>query len=255
MKTEKRLQGAMTMKKVSVATMIILSVLTTVQSSFAQSYDRDKKINTRKLVDDYWTPSEKKYSLIQQRYFVKSNRFMLSGTAGVHVNNPQHEGFMFQGGLGYFVSEKWGFEVQYTHSALEGNSVIDALAELEAGSSTLDRTKTVGYVGGAINYSPIYAKMSWLGYKILYYDLILSGQLGQTQYEQTQIGDNSTKATAITFGLGITQLFYLNRNFSVRVDFNNRFYNAEVLKYDGGTKVKDRFINDTQLAVGLTLML
>jgi outer membrane beta-barrel protein len=222
--------------------------------SFAQSQYRDKKINTRKLVDDYWTPSAKKYSLIQQRYFVKSNRPMISFGGGVHVNNPQHEGFMTQLSAGYFLSEKWGFEAQYTKSMLNGNDVIKQLDSLSGGSSTLDRTKTLDYVGGAILYSPIYGKMSLLGYKILYYDLILSGQLGQTQYQQTQ-SSNSTTASAPTFGIGITQLFYLNKHISLRVDFNNRWYNAEVLKYTDGSKVKDRTINDTQLSLGLSFML
>lgn len=238
---------------------LFLTVVTSLgvtTSAFAQSRDqsRDQKINTRKLVDDYWTPSQKKYSLIQQRYFVKSNRLMLSATGGVHVNNPQHEGFMSQLSAGYFFSEKWGVEAHYTNSSLSGNSVIGALDKLSGGASTLDRTKTLSYVGGAINYSPVYAKMSLLGYKILYYDLILSGQLGQTTYEQTVNSDSPT-ASALTVGLGITQLFYLNKYFSLRVDFNNRFYSAEVLDYNTRSKIKDRAINDTQLAVGVSFML
>lgn len=241
------------MKKLGMLSVFILSFLMTVQS-YAQYQSRDKKINTRKLVDDYWTPSDKKYSLIQQRYFVKSGRVMLSATAGVHVNNPQHEGYLTQLSAGYFLSEKLGFEVQYANSSLKGNDVIDQLDGVDGGSATLDRTKTLGYIGGAINYSPIYAKMSFLGYKILYYDLILSGQLGQTEYEQTQIS-NSTTASSLTVGFGITQLFYLNKNFSLRVDFNNRFYSAEVLDYINGSKVKNRTINDTQLAVGVSFML
>lgn len=241
------------MKNLGLLSVFILSMTMTVQS-YAQYQGRDKKINTRKLVDDYWTPSEKKYSLIQQRYFVKSNRIMLSATAGTHVNNPQHEGYVAQAGVGYFLSETLGFEVQYANSSLKGNDVIDKLDGLDGGGSTLDRTKTLSYIGGAINYSPIYAKMSFLGYKILYYDLILSAQLGQTEYEQTQL-TSSTKASSLTVGLGITQLFYLNKYLSLRVDFNNRFYNAEVLKYNNGSKVKDRLINDTQLALGVSLML
>jgi outer membrane beta-barrel protein len=245
----------MKMKKVSSVTIVILSLLLGVQS-FAQSQYRDKKINTRKLVDDYWTPSAKKYSLIQQRYFVKSNRPMISLGGGFHVNNPQHEGFMTQLSAGYFLSEKWGFEAQYTKSMLNGNDLIKLLdSEVPGGSSTLDRTKTLDYVGGAILYSPIYGKMSLLGYKILYYDLILSGQLGQTKYEQT-LQSNSPTASALTFGIGITQLFYLNKHISLRVDFNNRWYNAEVLKYNtSGQKLKDRTINDTQLSLGLSFML
>ncbi len=242
------------MKWLSSIFVFALSLTNTVQA-FGQYESRDKKINTRKLVDDYWTPSRKKYSLIQKRYFVKSGRIMLSANAGVHINNPQHEGFMTQLSAGYFFSETLGFEVQFSNSSLKSNDVIDQLANLSAGESTLNRTKTLSYIGGAINYSPIYAKMSFLGYKILYYDLILSGQLGQTQYEQTLQTDSPT-SSALTVGFGITQLFYLNKSFSVRVDFNNRWYSSEVLKYDDRTvKIKDRVINDTQLAVGLTYML
>jgi outer membrane beta-barrel protein len=242
------------MKNLGILSVFILSLLMTVQS-YAQYQSRDKKINTRKLVDDYWTPSDKKYSLIQQRYFVKSGRIMLSATAGVHVNNPQHEGYLTQLSAGYFLSETLGFEVQYANSSLKGNDVIDQLDGLNGGATTLDRTKTLNYIGGAINYSPVYAKMSFLGYKILYYDLILSGQLGQTEYQQTQLS-SSTTASSLTVGFGITQLFYLNKNFSLRVDFNNRFYSAEVIKFSApNNKVKDRTINDTQHAIGVSFML
>jgi outer membrane beta-barrel protein len=238
--------------KVMLASLAVMSSFW-VHSAQAQ-YGGDKKINTRKLVDDYWTPSQKKYSLIQQRYFVKAMRPFVSVSGGVHVNNPQHEGYMTQVSGGFYFSEKWGFEVHYTDSALDGNSVIKELDSLSGGASTLDRTKTLSYVGGSINYSPIYAKMSFLGYKILYYDLILSGQVGQTTYEQTLISNSPTESS-ITVGLGITQKFYLNKNFSLRVDFTNRWYTAEVLKYTDGSKVKDRTINDTQLSLGLTFML
>ncbi len=247
-------EGALKMKKLSLLTVIILSTLVSLN---AHAQYRDKKINTRKLVDDYWTPSEKKYSLIQQRYFVKTNRVFVSASAGVHINNPEHEGYLSQFSGGYFLSEKWGFEVQYTGSSLSGNSVIERLDSLSGGSSTLDRTKTLSYIGGAINYSPIYAKMSFLGYKILYYDLILSGQLGQTSYEQT-VGSSvgsSPKESAITFGLGITQMFYLNKHFSIKLDFSNRWYNADVLKYTTGNELKSRLIQDTQMSLGVTFML
>ncbi len=239
------------MKKLSLLTVIILSTLVSLN---AHAQYRDKKINTKKLVDDYWTPSEKKYSLIQQRYFVKTNRFSVSAGVGVHINNPEHEGYMSQFTAGYFLSEKWGFEAQYTASSLSDNSVIDRLGSISAGGATLDRTKTLSYIGGALNYSPIYAKMSFLGYKILYYDLILSGQLGQTTYEQTKDGADPTQ-TAITVGLGITQMFYLNKNFSIKLDFTNRWYNADVLKYDTGAELKSRLIHDTHMALGLTFML
>ncbi len=242
------------MNALGILGVLILSLVMSVPS-FAQYQSRDKKINTRKLVDDYWTPSDKKYSLIQQRYFVKSGRIMFSATAGVHINNPQHEGYVAQVAAGYFLSETLGFEVQYSNSSLKDNDVIDQLANLGGGASTLNRTKTLNYIGGALNYSPIYAKMSLLGYKILYYDLILSAQLGQTEYQQTLLGSSPTES-ALTVGLGITQLFYLNRYFSLRVDFNNRFYRAEVLEFNSPhDKVKNRLINDTQLSVGFSFML
>lgn len=220
----------------------------------ALAASRSGKINTKKLVDEYWTPSRKKYSLIQKRYFVKALRPMISLTGGVHVNNPEHEGFFGQAGAGFFFSEKVGIEFQYANSSLKGNDVIDRLDGLSGGSSTLDRTKTLSYIGGALNYSPIYAKMSFLGYKILYYDLILSAQAGLTTYEQT-LATNSSEETAMTVGFGITQMFYLNRHLSLKVDFTNRWYEAEVLKYTNGSKVKDRIVNDTLLSVGFAIML
>ncbi|MCO5112670.1 MAG: outer membrane beta-barrel domain-containing protein [Bdellovibrionaceae bacterium] len=227
---------------------VSLSVQTT--TAFAQS----KRINTRQLVEDYWTPQEKKYALIQKRYFVKEGRPMLSATGGIHVNNPQHDGYFGTLSLGYYFTEKWGIEGHYSTSSLQNNDLIKELEDLSSGAATLNRGKTKSYMGASINYSPIYAKMSLLGYKILYFDLILSGHLGQTTYEQARDTGSPTQS-ALTFGVGLSQIFYLNKHWSVRFDFTNRWYNSEVVEYDTGSKVKDRWINDTMLGIGATVML
>ena len=233
-------------------------ILGTISLSFFMSSAWAKpsrgKINTKKLVSEYWTPNQKRYSLIQKRYFVKAYRPMLSLAGGVHVNNPEHEGSMGQLSLNYFFSEKWGLGVDYTKSYLDKNSVVIKLETHDEGGATLDRTKALQYIGGSLNYSPIYAKMSLLGYKILYYDLILSAQFGETTYDQAQ-PEGTQEASALTVGLGIVQLFYLNKYISLKVDFTNRWYKAEVLDYNEGDKVKDRVINDTLLSFGLALML
>lgn len=238
------------MKKLWMAIVIGAASLSFQATAFAQG----KRINTRQLVEDYWTPQQKKYSLIQQRYFVKEGRPMLSLTGGVHVNNPQHEGYFGTLSLGYYFTEKWGVEAHYSGSALDKNDLIDRLESHPSGGTTLNRGKTTSYLGGSINYSPIYAKMSLLGYKILYYDMVLSGHLGQTTYEQASDFGNPTQS-ALTFGFGLSQIFYLNRHWSIRLDFTNRWYNSEVLEYDTGNKVKDRWVNDTLLGIGASVML
>lgn len=216
------------------------------------------KINTRKLVNEYWTPNKKRYSLIQKRYFVKAHRPMLSVAGGIHINDPYNEGHMGQISLNYFFSERWGLGVNYAQSYLKQNSVVKELKNHPDGGANLNRTKTLMYMGGSLNYSPIYAKMSFLGYKILYYDLILSLQLGQTIYDPAwaQNVESAENPQALTYGLGIIQLFYLNKYISLRFDFTNRWYTAEVLDYNTGEKVtEDRMINDTLLSFGLSLML
>lgn len=238
------------MKKLWMAIIVGVASLSVQGTALAQS----KKINTRQLVEDYWTPQQKKYSLIQKRYFVKEGRPMLSLVGGTHVNNPQHDGYFGTLSLGYYFTEKWGIEAHYSTSSLSKNDLLKELENLSSGAATLNRGKTKSYIGGSINYSPIYAKMSLLGFKILYFDLILSGHLGQTTYEQATSTANPTQS-ALTFGFGLSQIFYLNKHWSIRFDFTNRWYNSEVLDYDTGGKVKDRMVNDTLLGIGASVML
>lgn len=242
------------MKKLGMA--IILSVTSAgsvffhTTTAFAQS----KKINTRQLVEDYWTPQEKKYSLIQKRYYVKEGRPMFSLTGASHINDRYSDGYAGTVSLGYYFTEKLGIEGHYSMSGLSDNNLVDELEDLGGGSAFPNHGKTISYIGASLNYSPIYAKMSLLGYKILYFDLILSGHLGQTTYEQMH-QDGDISQTAMTFGLGVSQIFYLNRHWSMRLDFTNRWYNSEVIDYTSGSKVKDRLINDTLLAIGFSVML
>lgn len=240
------------MKKLWLAVIVGVGSLSfSSQSVYAQS---QKKINTRQLVEDYWTPQQKKYSLIQKRYFVKEGRPMLSLSGGMHVNDRYSDGYLGTVSLGYYFSEQWGIEGHYSMSGLSDNNLVEELENLGGGAAFPNHGKTKSYIGGSLNYSPIYAKMSLLGFKILYYDLILSAHLGQTTYDQMVETGNVSKS-AITFGAGITQIFYLNRHWSIRFDFTNRWYNSEVLDYSSGSKVKDRFVNDTLLGIGLSVML
>jgi outer membrane beta-barrel protein len=74
-----------------------------------------------------------------------------------------------------------------------------------------------GYVGSAIvdvQWSPIYAKLNWLGKRVYHHDVFLSGGLGAT-YEKAVLPDHDT-AISPTLGLGIGARIFLGQRRALR---------------------------------------
>jgi outer membrane beta-barrel protein len=69
-----------------------------------------------------------------------------------------------------------------------------------------------GYVASAIadfQWSPIYAKLNWLGSSVYHHDVFISGGLGAT-YEKAILPDNDT-AISPTLGIGLGSRIFLGK--------------------------------------------
>ena len=91
--------------------------------------------------------------------------------------------------------------------------------------------------------------MSVLGKKIIYYDLAISPGLGMLSYEQQLQTMGNKSQTSMAFTLDVTQYFFIKKNWAIRVDLKNKWFDEEVLKYSGsgveGDKLRDDLTNTT----------
>ena len=232
------------------------------KSTKAKGKKEDKKSKSEKLdisglEEKYWAPKDTDFTVVQNRTFTKDKKIGVSLLAGPVINDNFSEGIDLSLTANYFFSERHGVEFTYIHSDMSDNQTTEAFKTTIASGSgiTPDHSKTTSYIGLGYNFVPIYAKVSFLDRKILYFDMAITPTIGVVSYDQQLKPDKGgTKSkTAITLGLDITQYLFLNKYLALRADIRNRWYKEELLNYREGTKIKDQTTQATIFLVGATL--
>lgn len=226
----------------------------TLQAAPAQA--SDDKVDVTDLEKKYWAAKDADFSVVQNRTYSKAGRFALTGQYGYLVNDPWNDGSIASGSLGYYFSERLGIEAQYQSIDSVDNK---ALKNLKAQSGVANHGKISGYQGVSLNWVPFYAKMSVLNSSIMYFDMAISPGIGITKYDQQRDSGNTAK-TAPTVSLTVTQSFFFSKYAAVRVDFQNRWFEEEIVGYrqdpvgSGIHPVRSKDTSQTSLLLfGLTL--
>ena len=221
-----------------------------------------KKVNIKNLEKKYWAPKEGRFKVVQNRTYTKTKRLHLSILPGVMLNEEYSQGFSVAGALGYYFNDRWGLEAEYQFVDLSDNDLQKAVLEREGFA---DSSRVLGYYGIVTKFMPFYAKMSLLGYKIIYFELSFGASLGMINYQPRQIDtkanttlDLGDEKSAIAYGFEVSQSFYLSRKLLIRADYKQRYFNEEVL--DGGSteqggkgdKKSDRIQDSISLNIGFT---
>lgn len=222
----------------------------------AQPAKADDKVDISDLENKYWAPKDTDFSVVQNRTYAKQGRFFLAPQWGRPINDPYSEGNIMGVSLNYFWSERMGVQATYWTADLENNDSTNDLAAFGSGVQP-DHAKLSSYMGIGYNIVPFYAKMSFWGKKIIYFDMAFTPTLGMTEYEQ-QIEFANKKKSALTYGLDITQYFFFANWFAIRADLKNQWHTQEIVKFrtsggiTKGGKVTDKSIHDTLFLLGLT---
>ncbi len=215
----------------------------------------DGKVDISDLENKYWAPKDTDFSVVQNRTFSKDNKFLIAPQWGRLVNDPYSEGNLLGLTANYFWSERMGVQVSWMSADLENNAAVKDLATLATTTGARpDHGKITGYYGVGYNIVPFYAKMSFWGKRIIYFDMAFTPHLGLTEYEQ-QIEGGNKKKTAFTYGLDVSQYFFFNKYFAIRADLRNQWRSEEIVKYRGATigqKVTDKQQHDTLFLIGAT---
>ena len=222
----------------------------------SEKVTKDDKVDITDLENKYWAPKDTDFSVVQNRTYSKERKFMLAPQWGGPINDAYSEGSI--GGLtaNYFWSERMGVQATFLQADLVNNNATNDIGELsQVSGAAPDHGKLTGYLGVGINIVPFYAKMSFWGKRIIYFDMAFTPTLGMTSYDQQMEGGNKSKS-ALTYGLDVTQYFFFAKWFAVRVDLKNQFYTQEVVKFRTtgslikGSKVSDKSIQDSMFLLG-----
>lgn len=220
-----------------------------------QEADDSDRLDISDLADRYWAPKDTDFAVVQNRTFPKEKRFSLSVMTGPLLDDTFSTGLSTAFVANYYFSERYGVQLNYIDSNLKDSKAIDSFCQLSGGCVRPDLNRETGYTSIGFNWVPIYAKMSFLNRNILYFDLQVTPHIGVSSYEQQarpETGKNGTSQSAFSYGLDITQYFFMTRNFVLRFDYHNRWYKEEILNWNSGNKVRDSNNNTSHFLLGLT---
>ncbi len=235
---------------VAVATLFPISSAEAQQGKAQPAAAGDEKVDVTDLEKKYWAAKDTDFSVVQNRLYSKAGRFALTGQYGYLINDQWSDGPTFSGSLGYYFSERLGVE---GHMQVTNSVDNKALNNLRAQSGTANHGKIRGYQGISLNWVPFYAKMSILNSSIMYFDMAISPGVGVTTYEQ-QREDGNLQKNAPTVAIDVTQSFFFSKYAAVRVDFKNRWFQEEIVRYrTPSTSVNTETAQTSILMFGLTL--
>lgn len=215
--------------------------------------DQKYKVDLSNIEQKYWAPKDTEFSVVQSRTYSKAHRFSLSLQGGVMINDPYNEGFSYGGTLNYFFNERNGVEFHFVTSSLKDNQTVRAFLNDvgTTGGVKPDYSRPNKFYGFSYNWVPIYAKMSLLDTKILYFDFAISPGLGMLTYEQQSEKGNQEKTT-VALTLDLTQYFFLTKNFAIRADYKNKWFKEDIITYKNATYLRSQTTNSSQFLIGVT---
>ena len=223
-------------------------------SKKAKTGKEDYKVDISDIEKKYWAPKDTDFSVVQSRAYSKAGRTSVTIQAGPLINDVYNSGLNYGLTVNYFKSERHGFGATYITSELGDTKVIEQF-RFEVGGGLAgavpDWGRQTSYYGLNYIWVPIYAKMSLLGKKILYFDMAISPHIGMTNYNKiSEVGDESD--SAFTYGLDLSQYFFLTKGIAIRADLKNHWYKENIVSSKDGTPKRTQTNHTTIFLLGLT---
>jgi outer membrane beta-barrel protein len=174
-------------------------------------------------------------SVLQNRFFLKSFRPEAGIIMGSFLNEAYTDTTVMGVRGGMFFTEWAGIEVQYMKANVDDTDDRRALNSLEyfekvegsngdavPSNKIVTPDPEVNPIKGITDFNaviaPFYGKLNLFNKLIVYSDLYVTTGMAQVDTEQ---------GMKTAFSVGAGQRFYMQENFSVRVDFRDRIYTEE----------------------------
>ena len=212
-------------------------------------------------------------SPVQNRFFLKKNRFELSPMLGYVPNNPFAQRFVGGVGMGYHFTESFAVQGLITYSPDLGTSDLKGLTTtlIRIATSSGDRgfqqpldKITLAFSANAV-WSPLYGKINLLGEKVLNFDLYFVlgvGMNSKTNYfaRESDLEEGTVQldklGTDVTVGpnAGAGFNFFLSQSVALKLDGRMNFYVAKGPQYDLDEPAPgNRLYNNFVVAGGVSL--
>jgi outer membrane beta-barrel protein len=217
-------------------------------ASPAPGLEGPERVNVESIKEKYWARGdEAELGVVQNRLYSKDKKFQLGIFGGIVASDPFLSTKAVGGSLGFFFNEYVGVSLIGWKDFASGSS---AREKLEEGGKKANTNEPSAFYGAEVTGSLLYGKLSFLGKKIIYYDLHVLGGLGATKTEN---------GTYFTQMIGIGQQIYLNKVVALRVDYRLQRYNEDIVEREITAKIgqvigsRDNWGN--VISLGLTFLI
>lgn len=203
-----------------------------------------------------WLDKDKEIYVLQNRKFRKDGRVYIGGNAGKTISGSFIDAYGGSVRAGYFFREDWGIELLYGKSMGEESNTAKGI--LEQGTVPFYR-KVDSYMGGMLMWSPFYSKINTFN-KIFYYDWLFGVGAASISTKDNRerfiVQTNKTLTSDSSVGILWTtgMRFYINENWSARLDFTGMNWRAERFSKLSGTSTRIQkvdWFNNYDVGVGL----
>ena len=215
------------------------------------------------------------YNVVQNRFFLKGNRFEISPTFGYVPNNPMVKRFVGSVLGAYHFSETFAAEGAFLYSPDSDKGdlkdlthTLVAIAEQGSGKVEFQQPLDKMIMGAtfAARWAPFYGKINLLGETVLNFDVYGVGGIGmlslQSYYAQydkniaddikTYLAPNGRKAK-LTPNVGMGLNCFVNSTVAIKLDGRGYFYVDSQPQYDPDTPVTEsRLYNNFVASVGVS---
>ncbi len=218
---------------------------------------------------------KKPYNVVQNRFFLKANRFEMSPIVGYVPNNPMVKRFVFSALGAYHFSETFAAEGAFLFAPDSGKGdlkdlthTLVGIAEQGSGDVNFQQPLDKMVMGAtfAARWAPFYGKINLIGETVLNFDMygvaglgMLSLQSYYATYDSSLAAEPKTaliedvRKPVITPNLGLGLNFFVNSTIALKIDGRSYFYVGSKPQYDPDTPVTEsRLYNNFVASVGVS---
>lgn len=189
----------------------------------------------KSLYNFSWLDKDKEIYVLQNRKFRKDGNFYVGGTLAYNLSQDFLDAYGGTFRAGYFFREDWGIEAVYgKNSSTESDT---AKGVKEQGAFPFYREIDT-YMGAMVMWSPFYSKINTFN-RVFYFDWMfglgvasINTKDNRSLFETT--GNSALTSESVMGALWNTGFrFYINENWSLRLDITGLTYSADKSKSDG----------------------
>lgn len=222
------------------------------------------------------------YNVVQNRFFLKSQRFEIAPVLGAVPNNAFVKRYVGGVDLAYHLSETFALEAAFMYSPdsqsgadLKGltHTLVQIAHDGGSGKKFQQPIDKLALVGAfSARWAPVYGKINLIGESVLNFDFygtaglsVLSINQYRATYSKERVNSGlypaeqgeKTPHVEPALNLGVGGNFFLTSALALKLDARSLLYVDTEADYtegsDGDEELKDRLYNDFVATVGLSI--